>query len=149
MPKSSCVHDDGMDKLMDKMMEADVIVLATPVYFYSMSGQLKTFIDRTLPRYEEITNKEFYLIATAAVNEGFALERTFEAMRGYLDCLPGAQEKGTIYGVSSWLKGDVKRTVAMEEAYNMGKKYIRGRLYGFNSLLFYFRKYKKSCRKIE
>ncbi len=119
--KGPCVHDDGMDKLIDKMMKAEVIVLATPVYFYSMSGQLKTFIDRTLPKYEEITNKEFYLIATAAVNEGFALERTFEAMRGYLDCLPGAQEKGTIYGVSSWLKGDVKRTVAMEEAYNMGK----------------------------
>lgn len=116
-----CVHDDGMEELIAKMIEADVIVLATPVYFYSMSGQLKTFIDRTVPKYEKITNKDFYLIATAAVNEGFALERTFEALRGYLDCLPGANEKGTVYGVSSWQKGDVKKTVAMDEAYNLGK----------------------------
>ena len=49
-----CVQKDGMGELLNKMVEADVIVLATPVYFYSMDGQLKTFIDRTVPRYNEI-----------------------------------------------------------------------------------------------
>ena len=43
------------------MVDADVIVLATPVYFYSMAGQLKVFIDRCVPRYTEMANKEFYL----------------------------------------------------------------------------------------
>ena len=46
-----------MALLLDKMVNADVIVLATPVYFYTMDGQLKTFIDRTVPRYTEISNK--------------------------------------------------------------------------------------------
>ena len=61
-----CIQKDDMAALLDKMVEADVIVLATPVYFYSMDGQMKTFIDRTVPRYTEITNKDFYFIMTAA-----------------------------------------------------------------------------------
>ena len=57
-----CVQKDDMKPLLDKMIVADVIVLATPVYFYSMNGQLKTFIDRCVPRYTEMTNKDFYFI---------------------------------------------------------------------------------------
>ena len=49
----ACVQKDDMAAILDKMVEADVLVLATPVYFYSMDGQLKTLIDRTLPRYTE------------------------------------------------------------------------------------------------
>ena len=55
-----CVQRDDMGEILDKMVSADVIVLATPVYFYSMDGQMKTFIDRTVPRYTEIRNKGFY-----------------------------------------------------------------------------------------
>ena len=41
------------------MIAADVIVMATPVYFYTMSAQMKTLIDRCCARYTEITNKNF------------------------------------------------------------------------------------------
>ena len=51
---SKCIQKDDMVDLNDKMVEADVIVLATPVYFYSMAGQLKVLIDRCVPRYTEI-----------------------------------------------------------------------------------------------
>lgn len=61
-----CVQKDDMEEMLNKMVEADVIVLATPAYFYGMSGQLKTFIDRTVPRYQEISNKDFYFIITSA-----------------------------------------------------------------------------------
>ena len=44
-----CVQKDDMAAILEKMVQADVLVLATPVYFYSMDGQLKTLIDRTLP----------------------------------------------------------------------------------------------------
>lgn len=43
-----CVQKDDMAEILDKMVKADVIVLATPVYFYTMDGQLKTFIDLSL-----------------------------------------------------------------------------------------------------
>ena len=49
---SKCIQKDDMVELNDKMVEADVIVLATPVYFYSMAGQLKVLIDRCEPRWE-------------------------------------------------------------------------------------------------
>ena len=54
-----CVQKDDMADILDKMVKADVIVFATPVYFYTMDGQLKTLIDRTVPRYTEISGKEF------------------------------------------------------------------------------------------
>lgn len=58
-----CVQKDDMTEIIAKLIGADVIVLATPVYFYSMDGQLKTMIDRVLPRYTEVANKDFYFIA--------------------------------------------------------------------------------------
>ena len=118
----ACVQKDGMKPLLDKMVEADVIVLATPVYFYSMDGQLKTFIDRTVPRYTEIADKDFYFILSAADTEKKNMARTLEALRGFTqDCLDGAREKGVIYGVGAWQKGEVKNTPAYKEAYEAGK----------------------------
>ena len=116
----SCVQKDGMDAILDKMVHADVLVLATPVYFYSMDGQLKTLIDRTLPRYTEIKDKAVYFIATAAAGKG-AMERTIDALRGFTDCLPGAQVKGVIYGSGVYQKGEVLGTQAAREAYQAGK----------------------------
>ena len=115
-----CVQKDGMAEVLDALIEADVIVLATPVYFYSMDGQLKTLIDRTLPRYTEIQNKDFYFIATAAAGKR-AMERTMDALRGFTDCLPGAEVKGLIYGSGVYQKGEVQDTPAMEAAYAAGK----------------------------
>lgn len=117
-----CVQKDDMTEILDKMVAADVIVLATPVYFYSMDGQMKTFIDRTVPRYTEITNKDFYFIMTAADTEKGNLERTMETFRGFTeDCLEGAREAGIIYGTGAWQAGEIKGTPAYDEAYEMGK----------------------------
>lgn len=55
-----CVQTDGMAEVLEKMIAADVIVMATPVYFYTMSAQMKTLIDRTCARYTEISGKDFY-----------------------------------------------------------------------------------------
>ena len=118
-----CVQKDDMAEILDKMVSADVIVLATPVYFYTMDGQMKTFIDRTVPRYTEIKNKDFYFIMTAADTEKASLERTLEAFRGFTeDCLEGAREAGIIYGVGAWNVGEIKNTPSYDEAYEMGRK---------------------------
>lgn len=117
-----CVQKDDMEEILDKMVNADVIVLATPVYFYSMDGQMKTFIDRTVPRYTEIKNKDFYYIMTAADTEKSSLKRTIEGLRGFtLDCLEGAREAGIIYGTGAWNPGEIKETPAFDEAYEMGR----------------------------
>ena len=110
-----------MAEILEKMVAADVIVMATPVYFYSMNGQMKTLIDRTCPRYTEISDKEMYFIMTAAVEEKELLERTLEGFRGFTSCLSDAKEKGIIYGTGAWKAGDIKGSAAMTRAYEMGR----------------------------
>lgn len=117
-----CVQTDDMADILEKMLAADVIVMATPVYFYTMNAQMKTLIDRTVPRYQEITDKEFYFIVAAADSNKDAMERTIDGFRGFLECLNGAQEKGIIYGVGAWHKGDIVGSTAMKQAYEVGRK---------------------------
>lgn len=117
-----CVIKDDMKDILQKMVDADVIVMATPVYFYTLCGQMKTLIDRTVARYAEIKNKHFYYIVTAADTSKANLERTVECFRGFADdCLEGAVEKGVLYGAAAWEKGKVVNLPVMQEAYQMGK----------------------------
>lgn len=117
-----CVQQDDMAEILDRMMAADVLVLATPVYFYTMAAQMKTLIDRVYARYTDLKNKELYYIATAADDRKEALDRTMEGFRGFLACLPGAKEQGIIYGAGAWKAGDIKGQPAMQQAYEMGRK---------------------------
>ncbi len=119
--EKSCPQKDDMPVILEKMIQADVIVMATPVYFYTMNGQMKTLIDRCCARYREIQNKEFYFIATAAENTRAAIERVFLEFRGFTDCLENPQEKGLVYGMGAWEKGDIVNTPAYAEAFALGK----------------------------
>ncbi|WP_088226647.1 flavodoxin family protein [Desulfosporosinus sp. FKB] len=116
-----CVQNDDMAEILEKMIRAEVIVMATPVYFYTMNAQMKTLIDRTVPKYQEITGKEFYFIVAAADSSEQAMERTIDGFRGFTLCLNGAKEKGVAYGVGAWHKGDIKGSEAMQQAFEMGK----------------------------
>jgi multimeric flavodoxin WrbA len=118
--KRSCPQKDDMGEVLEKIVAADVIVMATPVYFYTMCGQMKTLIDRTCSRYTEIRNKEFYFIVTAADSNKRAMERTLEGFRGFTSCLSGAKEKRIIYGTGAWDMGHIKDKSAMKEAYKSG-----------------------------
>ena len=113
----SCVIQDDMAEVLQKMIDADVLVLASPVYFYSIDAQLKALIDRTVARWTEVKDKEFYYIMTAADGERASLETTLACFRGYADCVEGAQERGVLYGTGVYEKGEVKGTKAMAEAF--------------------------------
>lgn len=119
--EGNCVRKDDMAEVLDKMLAADVIVMATPVYFYTMNAQMKTLIDRTFPKCKRMYNKEMYFIATAADPRKEPMERTIDAFRGFISCLGGAKEKGIIFGTGVSNKGDIKRSKAMDQAYEMGK----------------------------
>ena len=115
-----CAKKDDMAEILQKMIDADVIVLASPVYFYSIDAQLKAVIDRTVARWMEVKNKEFYYIVTCADEERASQERTIECFRGYADCVEGAKEMGVIYGTGVYEKGEIKNSPAFAEAYSMG-----------------------------
>lgn len=116
-----CFQKDDMARVLEKMIAADMIVLATPVYFYSLSGQLKTLIDRTLPGYTKIRDKDFYFIATAAAGKAM-IERTMDAIEGFTDCLPGAKVKAKIYGAGFYKPGEIAGSSVEKETYELGRK---------------------------
>ena len=118
---SGCSQKDDMEDLVEKMIEADVIVLASPVYFYTINAQMKTFIDRCCAKYTKIVNKEFYFIITAAEVNKAEMSRTFECFRGFLDCLENAKEQGQSCATGVWEKGEIEKTSYLKDAYNLGK----------------------------
>lgn len=116
-----CAQKDDMAEILENMIEADVLVLASPVYFYSIDAQLKAVIDRTVARWLEVKDKEFYYIVTMADEDKVSADRTLECFRGYADCVEGAVEKGVIIGSGAYEKGSVQETAAFKEAYETGK----------------------------
>lgn len=115
-----CVHKDDMAQVLQKMIDADVLVLASPVYFYSIDAQLKALIDRTVARWLEVKDKDFYYIVTMADEELASADTTLACFRGYADCVEGAKEKGVIIGNGVYQSGEIKNSKALCDAYNMG-----------------------------
>lgn len=116
-----CAKKDDMAEVLQKIIDADVLVFASPVYFYSIDAQLKAVIDRTIARWKEIKNKDFYYIVTCADGEQASQETTLACMRGFADCVDGAVEKGVIYGTGAYNAGEIRDTPAFTQAYEMGK----------------------------
>ena len=118
--RGGCPFDDDMAEIMQKIIDADVLVLASPVYFYSIAAQLKTVIDRSVARWTEVQNKELYYIMTAADESREAMDGTLACFHGYALCIEGAVERGAIFGCGVHEKGAVADKPAMREAYEMG-----------------------------
>lgn len=117
----TCIQKDDMAEIKEKMIDADIIVLASPIYFYSMTSQMKALIDRTYSFYTELEGKTFYFIITcAAPNESFT-DTMVASLRGFTCCVPNSIEGGIILGTNASAIGDIKNSSAMEQAYNLGK----------------------------
>lgn len=119
----SCVLNDGMNALYESFQSADALVFVTPVYYYSVSGQLKTFLDRLNPLYvRKNAFKEVYLLATAADEDESAMDGALTAVHGWVDCFEGVEIKGVLRAVNVTEKGAILKTDFPEKAYEMGKK---------------------------
>ena len=117
-----CVFRDDMEEIRDRMMDSDVIVFASPVYFYTISAQIKTLIDRMVPFYTQLHDKSVYIIITAADPDPSMLELAVESFRGLTrDCMEGAIEKGVIKATGVWEKGAVEGTEFPKMAYQRGR----------------------------
>lgn len=113
--------DDDAITIINKMKNADVLVLASPVYFYSMTGQMKALIDRTYNHEKDLGEKEFYYIVTSTDREPEALEGTIEGFRGFARCLYKSVERGIVHGNGARERGAILNHPAMQEAYELGK----------------------------
>lgn len=117
-----CVIDDDAVKIAAKMHDADVLTFATPIYYYSVSGQLKTMLDRANPLYDtDYAFTKAYLLATAAEDEPETAEGTIKAVQGWVDCFPRCQFVETVFAGGVNAVGEIAGHPALERAYQIGK----------------------------
>ncbi|MBS6561065.1 MAG: flavodoxin family protein [Clostridiales bacterium] len=118
----NCVIHDDAEEIVQKMAKVDVLVFATPIYYYEMSGQMKTMLDRANPLYSaDYSYREVYLLAAAAEEEETAMDGAKKGLQGFVDCFEKAHLVGTVFtgGVND--SGEVKGHMALETAYEMGR----------------------------
>ena len=118
-----CVIQDDAVEIAAKMHDADVLVFATPVYYYCVSGQLKTMLDRANPLYDtDYAFTQAYLLAAAAEDAPETFEGTEKAVQGWVDCFPRCTLAGTVFAGGVNDVGEIAGHVALEQAYQMGKE---------------------------
>lgn len=120
--KRCVIHDDA-DNIAQKMLTTDVVVFATPIYYYEMSGQMKTLLDRCNPLYpSDYAFRDIYLLTAAAENEENTMDRAINGLEGWIACFEKAQLKGVVKGGGLENMGDAKDSAEiLAKAYEMGK----------------------------
>lgn len=134
---NQCVQKDDMQEIYEKMLEAKVIVFASPVYFYTFNASMKLLIDRTFAIEKTIHDKDFYLLTTGLAPEESYFRIIKDTFQKYIDCLRvgGNRFVDSILGFQTGNKDDIEKTNALEKAYNMAKE-IKINEQEFNSLFF-------------
>lgn len=134
---NQCVQKDDMQEIYEKMLEAKVIVFASPVYFYTFNASMKLLIDRTFAIEKTIHDKDFYLLTTGLAPEESYFRIIKDTFQKYIDCLRVGDNRfvDSILGFQTGNKDDIEKTNALEKAYNMAKE-IKINEQEFNSLFF-------------
>lgn len=121
-----CVIADDANTLIEKIRQAEVVAFASPVYFYCLSGQLRTLMDRCNPLYtaEDCAMRDLYLLSSAG-DEGDAetiLAGSVKALQGFADCFPETRLAGTVLASglveANTLSADSEPA---EQAFRLGK----------------------------
>lgn len=116
-----CVIDDDANMIARKMYEAEVIAFATPIYYYEMSGQMKTMIDRANSLYDsDYKFTDIYMLTTAAEDEPEVPNRAIGGLTGWIDCFDRAHLSGSVFAGGVNESGTIKGHSALKKAYEMG-----------------------------
>ena len=116
-----CVISDDVNDIMAKVLKADVVAWATPIYYYEMSGQMKTLIDRMNAMYPlDYQFRDIYLLTTAAEDESHVPQRAEAGLTGWIDCYPKSPLAGTLFcgGVND--PHEIAGNAKLQEAFDMG-----------------------------
>ena len=118
-----CVISDDVTPILEKVKESDVVVFATPIYYYEMCGQLKTLLDRLNPLYpQEYGFRDIYLITASAEEGDEVIKKAISGLNGWCDCFENANFKGAFNGGGLTNAGEVKsKNDLLNAAFNFGK----------------------------
>ncbi len=121
--KLRCVIRDDADAVCQKALGADVLVFATPIYYYEMSGQLKTLLDRLNPLFpSDYAFRDVYLMTAAAEDEPSVPDRAVSGLEGWVECFERARLAGTVFMGGVTEAGENPDHPALEEARRMGER---------------------------
>lgn len=120
---NECVLKDDVVDIMAKVKDAEVIVYATPIYYYEMSGQMKTLLDRLNPLYSsDYKFRDIYMIATAADDGDATFDKAYSGLQGWVDCFEKATLKGKVVAGGADEAGSVNDFVDIKnKAYELGR----------------------------
>ena len=118
-----CMLKDDAVMIAEKVMNADTLVFTTPIYYYGMSGQMKTLLDRMNPLYSsDYKFRNVYLLSVATEDEAFVPEKAVIGLQGWVDCFEKAELAGSLFCGGMNDAGEAaKRTDEQREAYEFGK----------------------------
>ena len=118
-----CVQKDDMADLIGKVQNADAIIFATPIYYYEMSGQLKTFLDRCNPLYsQENKFKDIYLITSSYDDAKNASDIAANGLGGWVACFEQSRLAGVLAGGGlNEPKDATANEDLLHKAYELGK----------------------------
>ena len=117
-----CVIDDDVNDIMQKVLNGDVICWATPIYYYEMSGQMKTLIDRMNAMYPlDYKFRDVYLLTTAADDEPDVPTRAEAGLMGWIDCYPESRLAGTLFCGGVDAPRTIKGNKRLQDAFELGK----------------------------
>lgn len=118
-----CVQRDDAVEIMEKMKNADMLVFSTPIYYYGMSGQMKTLLDRMSPLYSaDYRFRKVYILSVATEDEAFVPERAVSGLQGWIDCFEKAELGGALFCGGIADPGEaMNRTEELKEAYEFGR----------------------------
>ena len=118
-----CILRDDAERIIAQMKAMDVLVFATPIYFYEMSGQMKTLLDRTNPLFPaEYEFRDIYLLATSADEEESSMEAAVKGLEGWISCFEKSRLAGVVRGTGADKKGAIEECrEALSAAYEMGR----------------------------
>ena len=117
-----CVINDDVNDMMAKVLEADIIAWATPIYYYEMSGQMKTLIDRMNAMYPlDYKFRDVYLLTTAAEDEEDTPKRAEAGLKGWIECYPKSRLAGTLFCGGVNAPNEIKGNDKLQEAFELGK----------------------------
>ena len=118
----ACVFKDDVPTIMDSVLNADVVCWATPIYYYEMSGQMKTLIDRMNAMYAlDYKFRDIYMLTTAAEEEQETPARAVEGLRGWIACFPKSRLAGTLFCGGVDKARAIEGNSRLQEAYEMGR----------------------------
>ena len=117
-----CVIKDDFDELRPRLVEADMVVFATPMYYFGMSAQMKRVIDRFYAINGQIkgASKMAAFLMTYADTSAKEAEPMLVHYRTLMDYL-GWKSVGEVVAAGVWTAGSVRNTEYGEQAYQLGK----------------------------